>query len=174
LLHDTGGFAHPVEVVRERDPLAVLSGQRGNEVNVVVGVPDSDPSAPSVVVVGSKPHPVEHLASDLIPLLVSEQAISWRRPEGAVPDVPLRCPNQGERLLEQLAERSQPLRKSTWLQKIRSAIPSADGVWVLMLVRASWSVQVAEKPSDATASEDLPDHGPTAFLTADDASAYIN
>jgi hypothetical protein len=77
-------------------------------------------------------------------------------------------------LLEQLAQRSQPPRESAWLQKFRSGIPSADEVWVLVLVRASRSVQVAEKPSDATASEDLPDHGPMALLTADDPSVNIN
>jgi hypothetical protein len=91
-----------------------------------------------------------------------------------VPDMLLRGPGEGERLLEHLAQRSHPVGESAWLEKVRPGIPSADEVWVLVLVRASWSVEVAKKPSDATASEDLPDHVTSGLSQLTKATTFVN
>ena len=161
LLHDAAGLADLVEVVRQRDPLPVLPSQRDNEVDVVVGVSDGDPATAAVVIARRQPGPVEDLLSDVAPLLVAESPVSWCCPKRAVPDRLRRCAAQRQGLLEeasQLAKLWLAVRGSRWLEQIGAVIPRPDKMWVLVLVAASWSVQVVEKPSDATASEDLPDH----------------
>jgi hypothetical protein len=80
-----------------------------------------------------------------------------------VPDGLRRRSAQRQWLLEetsQLVKFELAVLGSGWLKKVRTVIPRSDQMWGLVLIAAAWSVQIVEKPSDATASEDLPDHGP--------------
>ena len=125
---------------------------------MVVGVSDSDPATSAVVIARRQPGPVEDLLSDVAPLLVAESPVSWCCPKRAVPDGLRRLAAQRQGLLEkagQLAEVWLAVLGSRWLQQIGPVVPRPDQMWVLVLVAASWSVQIVEKPSDATASEDL-------------------
>jgi len=69
-LHRARGLAGPVEVVAGEDPPAVLPGQGGHHVHVVVGVPDRDPAHPQVVAAGGQPDPVQVGLGDVPPGLV--------------------------------------------------------------------------------------------------------
>jgi hypothetical protein len=129
--------------------------------DVVLGVTYGDPATAAVVASRRQPRPVEDLVSNLAPLLVAESPVSWCCPKRAVPDRLCRRSPQRLGLLEkasQWAEVRPALRRSRWLQQIGPVVPRPDKIWVLVLVVPSWSVEIVEKPPDATASEDLPDH----------------
>ena len=144
---------------------AVLPGQHGNDVDVVLAVPDRDPAHGLIVLPGrGQPGAVQHLVRDAGPLIVGQHPVLRSGPHRAVPHRPLVAPASqgGLRLQEQPGQRGEvalAVRPQRRLQ--RSGMPPpGDNVRVGMFLAAAGAEQVVQERFDVLPARgaDLPDH----------------
>ena len=80
---------HPVVVVRQAGAAAVLAGQGGDDVNMILGVPDGDPADRVVFFTACRePGAVHDLARHVRPFVIAEHPVTGSGPCHAVPDRP--------------------------------------------------------------------------------------
>lgn len=74
-LDGQAGLAGPVEVVARPDPLAVLPGQRRDDVDVVVGMPDRDPPHGFLITSRCGADPMQVLTDDVRPPPIAQDLV---------------------------------------------------------------------------------------------------
>src|SRR6266480_4841275 len=73
-------------VIPGAGPPAVLAGQRGDDVDVVGGMPDRHPPHPQIITAGGEPGAVHHPGRDLGPFRIRQHPVLGRGADRAVPD----------------------------------------------------------------------------------------
>jgi len=143
------GLADPVEVVPDPWLGPVLPRQGGDDVNVILGVPDRDPSHRIVVAESRETGAVHDLFRDLRPLGVGKNRIVGRSPGHAMPYrlVEPLSNQRGGRLAQQSVEPTEIPRSvapERGLQ-FRRMPPPGDQAWVDVLLPPAWAVQIPDE-----------------------------
>ena len=169
LLGGQAGGADLVPFPGQAGLAAVLAGQHGDQVDVIIAVPDGDPADGLVfLTVGGQPGAVHDLVRDGGPFVIGQHPVAGSGAHRAVPDRPRVAPlaQSGLRLLEQPGQRGEvslsvrPQRRfeAGWMS------PPGDDMGISVLLVTAGTEQVVQQRFDVLPARgaDLPDHPATA------------